>query len=142
MSNKYSAVKNWLKQCPFFENFIFLNVIPDQSNAAAILTDGNSGIVSEFIDGSLVWELVFTVSIVRDYDTSTTDINAKAIGDFDEIANWIMEMNYRGELPDFGNYILVEHVIPYFNEPEIYISSDEKRARYQAKFVINYVTRR
>lgn len=84
--NRFKKIKNWLLTCPNLDSYIYFNVTPEDMGSTALTTDANvSGIIQTFNNGAKRVELYFNVSVVRDYDSGTSDVNLDSMGFFENL---------------------------------------------------------
>lgn len=77
-----------MQDCPAIDNYLYFNVLPDDVESKAVNTEYASyNVLAEYIDGSREVELFFNISICKDYDKGTSDVNVDAIDVFEDINN-------------------------------------------------------
>lgn len=139
MSNRFEKIKTWLQNCPYVDDYIYLNVLPNEVEDTSISSDaGIPGVIQEFINGDKQMELLFNVSIVKVYDKGTSDLNSDALTTFENIDRWVKEQNKLKNYPDFSPCIIY-NIDSYYTNPDIFISEDESKCEYRAKYKVDYL---
>lgn len=138
---KAEAISNYIKMYPQLYTWLYFNVVMEAPNEAALLTDSDN-VLNEYIDGSKDREYLFSVALMKSYDTGTSDINMQAMKEVNNFIDWVKSNNDTGIYPDFGENCDVESVEVLTDVPELATDSEQNIARYLIYMRIPYTERR
>lgn len=140
--NKYAQITEWIREYTPLHSWVFFNVTPLQPDNISVMSEQNERSLQQFIDGSRIVELLFTIGLCKEYDKGTSDNNLEAIEEFELISNWIEQQNLDRNLPDFGSNIIIETIEALENVPSSYVDSQTNIATYEGTFKITYLEKR
>lgn len=116
---------------------LYLNVLPPDS--VALLTDSETD-ETEFIGGSKLASVLFTLAVVADYSEEMDGENAEALTMLDEFREWIEEQEEDGNYPEFGDNINVCEIKNTQRTPSFAsVSEDGKSAKYLFGVRVRYM---
>lgn len=139
MNNRYEAITEWLEDyIPRFD-WVYLNVNPAEADNLTINSVQNERELEKYIDGSRLVEFMFALALTKEFDTGTSDNNALAIREFENIAEWIEEQNKIKNFPDFGNDVAIYSVDVLETTPSVSVDNQNMIAKYQGQFKITYM---
>lgn len=138
---KAEAISNYIKMYPQLYNWLYFNVVLESPGNTAVLTDSDN-VIQEYIDGSKVREYLFSVAMVKNYDTGTSEINMDAMKETENFISWVKTNNDAKVYPDFGSTCNVENVEVLTDVPELTVDNETNVARYMISLKVNYIERR
>ena len=151
MIDKNQAVIDYLIQCPQIQNsplyFNFINAEDDSNQFVTKGTDSNTN--KSFIDGSV--EKIYTFTIIS--FKSAADIavvkmigypneNIADVSDIQSLIDWVKEQNDLNIYPDFGEYCIIDSIIPTTDFPNFDGTEEQvspQLAVYSTSFEIKYL---
>ena len=140
--NKYNEIIEWFKQYTPLHTWIYFNAFPVEPDTVSVSNVPNERELDSFIDGSRRIELPFTLSLAKEFDIGTSDINLEAMEEFENINEWVENQNAIRNFPDFGNNVLMEKVEVLETSPAVSVDNQNQIAKYQGQFKITYLERR
>ena len=138
---KADAIIEYFNNYPQLYSWLYLNSVTNSVGNTAMLTDSDN-VLREYIDGSKDKEYIFAIAMVKDFDTGTSDINANALGESENLIEWVEENNNNETYPDFGEKCSIEEIEIINNVPQLAIDSENNIARYLISMKINYTERK
>lgn len=102
MDNKHKAVVEYLSQYPELKSYLYFNTNKEQENHTSINTTTSDYYFKKyFIGGIKYYDLA--ISIMKSYDTGTSNINMEEMFDVQKLMLWIDEQNKIKNYPKFEN---------------------------------------
>ena len=139
-TNKYLAIVNWINGYRPIGEWTFFNVVLDKPNTMSVNSVGTRRYIEEYMDGTRLCELLFSISLQKKFDAGgTTNTNVEAIQEFENISKWIEEKNDNQEFPEFADNELIEKVEVMDSAPTMTIDENNKVAKYLGQFKIIYM---
>ena len=142
MINRYQAITNWLTEYVPYYSWIYFNVSSSTPDELSVSSVQNERVLEEYIDGTRTVEFPFAITLAKEYDTGTSDINLDAIQEFENISAWIEEQNEIENYPDFGDNITIEKIEVLETVPSVSVDNETGVAKYMAQYLITYMERR
>lgn len=142
MINRYQAITNWLTEYVPYYSWIYFNVSSSTPDELSVSSVQNERVLEEYIDGTRTVEFPFAITLAKEYDIGTSDINLNAIQEFENISAWIEEQNEIENYPDFGDNITIEKIEVLETVPSVSVDNETGVAKYMAQYLITYMERR
>lgn len=142
MINRYQAITNWLTEYVPYYSWIYFNVSSSTPDELSVSSVQNERVLEEYIDGTRTVEFPFAITLAKEYDTGTSDINLDAIQEFENISAWIEEQNEIENYPDFGDNITIEKIEVLETVPSVSVDNETGVAKYMAQYLVTYMERR
>ena len=135
--NLYEQIAIWLSDYEPIGQWLNFNVIDmTTENSYSMQSVPGSTVTQEFNNGNTERDLIFSIVLVKEYDTSYPGNNFDAIGEVDNLREWIENSS---TLPDFGENIVVNQVDILDDVPSITIDQNERLCHYIFQSKINYL---
>lgn len=125
MANKarYEAMLTYLRGCPVLEGILAFQTGEDNTNR--ILTIGSDASSNKkFIDGSVGKIFDFTIEFYKELNRAPyadgmgeNNLNLGTLLDVQAMIDWLDEMQFENDLPDFGEDCVVDSIRSLSNEP-------------------------
>lgn len=141
MINKNDIVIEYLRQCPALAD-LFFNFGEGKNGDTIFSTNGNDYVYGEYIDGTKLKWYDFTIIQFKPANTHPNDpVNANALFDFEQIAEWVEQQNDSENYPDFGEKCEIHdfYVVP--NSTTV-AGRDYLGAKYMMTCRIEYTERK
>lgn len=152
MVDKYTAVVEWLMNCPSVKNnstyFNFAKVVKD--NTKQIVTVANDKILNQaYVDGGVLRRFTFTLidyksvayrAIAKVSGASNEDI--EDILQVQEIIDWVVEQAENRNYPDFGDDCIIDSLEPSTDTPNLNgvdTNATPALAKYSVSIQIQYL---
>ena len=139
--NKYEKIIEWFDDYNPLSPWTYFNVVPVELDNVSINSVTNERLLEQYINGDRLVELLFSITLMKEYDTNTTDINVLAIREFEKISEWIEQQQDNGVYPEFGDNYTIQKVESLQNAPMVSIDTDLSLAKYLGQFKITYIER-
>lgn len=137
---KEQALKDYISNYPQLYSWLYFNVVLESPGNTSLLTDSDN-VLNEYIDGSKEREYLFSVAMVKEYDSGTSDINMYAMQESANFVEWIKSNNDAGIFPDFGENCIIEHIEVITEVPTLAVDIERNVARYLISLRIPYTER-
>ena len=138
-ADKVAALVDWICTYPAIDGYIKLNAVSMESGENAVNTVQSDAVVKEFIDGSTVRHMTFSVVMVCDWPDGFDDINAAAMEWGGAFLDWVTAQNKARKFPAFPKGCEVTAVKPLNNVPALTnANAAEALGRYQFAARVEY----
>ena len=137
-NNVFRQISEWLQNYTLLGSWMYFNSTPIELGTTSLNTVSGSRELKKFIDGSKDIELTFLISMVKQYDTGTSDLNLEALDEVTNFSNWIEEQNENQEYPDLGQFKTVKSISVLSNVPSLQIDQASQLAKYTFQVRILY----
>lgn len=138
---KAEAIRDYIKLYPQLYTWLYFNTVVESPGNTSMLTDSDN-VLQEYIDGSKDREYLFSVAMVKEYDTGTSDINMDALKETESFIQWVQSNNETNIFPDFGDKCSIDSVEVLTDVPELAVDPEKNIARYLISMRIPYTERR
>lgn len=138
---KAERIKEYLETYPQLYSWLYFNTVINAPENTSMLTDSDN-VLEEYIDGTKVREYLFTVAMVKEYDTGTSDTNMEALKEAENFIEWVKHNNELNIFPNFGGKCDIKEVEVIDEVPQLAVDGERNIARYTISLKINYDERR
>lgn len=138
---KAEAIRDYLNRYPQLYTWLYFNTVVESPDNTSMLTDSDN-VLQKYIDGSKDREYLFSVAMVKEYDTGTSDINMQALNETQSFIEWVQSNNENNVFPDFGEKCGIDEVEVLTEVPNLAIDPEKNVARYLISMRIPYTERR
>ena len=137
-------IRNFIKECPYLEEFegavrIGVDYLDKETTTYSIEKVPCNPIIKKYVDGSCKKQELFIFSSRESYGQDVFN-NLENINFYEKFAEWIEEMNIKGELPFLDNKKEAEKIDVISNGYAF--STDVDKARYQIQLRLIYIERK
>ena len=137
MDNKYKAVVEYLSQYPELKSYLYFNTIQEKENHTSISTTSSDYYSKRYIRGGIK-NYDFAITIIKNYDTGTSELNIDEMFGVQKFMNWIDLQNKNKNFPIFEN-AKVFSIKNLQNEPSFSgINESGSLAKYMFQIRIEY----
>lgn len=138
------SIRNFIKNCPYLEEFegairIGVDFLDKETTTYSLEKVPTNPIIKKYIDGSCKKQELFIFSSRESYGPDVFN-NLENINFYEKFAEWIEEMNIKGELPSLDNKREAEKIEVTSNGYAF--QTDVDRARYQIQMRLIYIERK
>lgn len=118
---------------------LHFNYSPESADSFGLITNYAEKEVKRFISGKTRKAYGFTVEVVKEYSTSSDDLNLECMNFVQGFMDWLEEQNKRKNYPDFGTGCEIETIELLQNMPNFAgINAQAGLARYMVQGRILY----
>ncbi|WP_250277371.1 hypothetical protein [[Clostridium] colinum] len=138
MDNKHKAVIEYLRQYPELTSFLYFNTVKEEAEHTSLNTIISDTWEQKYLRGGIK-NYDFAISIMKPYDTGTSDLNVEEIFNVQKFMQWIDEQNKNKNFPIFenGEVFCIENLQ---NEPSFSgINETGDIAKYMFQIRIKYL---
>lgn len=138
---KHDAMKAYFGPIVFelVGSMLSFNFSEESPDSISFVTNYSDKVVREFINGDKEKEYGFTIVIVKDYSTTTDDLNLEAMNFAQAFMDWLDGQNKKREFPDFGSRCEVVKMENLQNMPNLAgINAEAGLARYMIQCRVLY----
>lgn len=140
--NVYKCIENWILEYTPLNDWIFFNATPIDLGTVTMNSIPTERVYKKFIDGSVLRQALFSIDIITQYDTNTSEINMNAMEEVDRFLEWIEMKISLKEYPLLDEYNTVTNIEILDNIPELMINESSGLAKYQFTSKITYLDER
>lgn len=138
------SIRNFIKECPYLEEFegairIGVDYLDKESTTYSIEKVPCNPIIKKYVDGSCKKQGLFIFSSRESYSPDVFN-NLDNINFYEKFAEWIEEMNIKGELPLLDENRESEKLEVTSNGYAF--QTDVDKARYQIQLRLIYLERK
>ncbi|EHR1329371.1 chloramphenicol resistance protein [Clostridium perfringens] len=138
------SIRNFIKKCPYLEEFegvvrIGVDYLDKESTTYSIEKVPCNPIIKKYVDGSCKKQELFIFSSRESYGQDVFN-NLENINFYEKFAEWIEEMNVKGELPLIDNRRKAEKLEVTSNGYAF--QTDVDKAQYQIQLKLIYIEER
>lgn len=134
---KEEQISEYLKAYPQLYTWLYFNTVVNSPGNTSMLTDSDNVLI-KYIDDSKEREYIFTVAMVKDYDTGTSDTNMEALKEAENFIEWVKHNNELNIFPNFGEKCDIKEVEVIDEVPQLAIDGEQNIARYTIGLRVNY----
>ena len=127
LTNNYSDINDW----------VYFNAEKHEDGNTSVMSS-ESSTIEEYIDGSKLITLPFTISMIKRYDFEQSDTNLTSMSEAQNFIEWLCEQNNIGNYPDLGNCVIEELAVTNL-APTVLVNTAENLAKYSVNCVIKYI---
>lgn len=134
--NIYEKIIDWLKiVCPF-SDWVYFNVTNMEVDTNSVYSVSGTTVLNDYIDGSTDNELIFGISLVRQYSNEMSMDNLDVMSEIGLIIEAIEESD---TLPELDERYVVDIVDIVQDVPSVNIYQDQNVCEYQIQAKIKYL---
>lgn len=138
------SIREFIKKCPYLEEFegtvkIGVDYLEKESTTYSIEKVPSNPILKKFIDGTSKRQAQFIFASRESYGQDVFN-NLDNINFYENFANWIEEMNSKGEFPSLDNGKEAEKIEVTSNGYAF--KTDIDKAQYQIQMRLIYIERK
>lgn len=138
------SIRNFIKKCPYLEEFegaikIGVDYLDKESTTYSIEKVPCNPIIKKYVDGSCKKQELFIFSSRESYGPDVFN-NLDNINFYEKFAEWVEEMNVKGELPLLDNGRSSEKLEVTSNGYAF--QTDVDKAQYQIQLKLIYIEER
>lgn len=138
MIDKNKALSTYIKTYPQLYGWLYFNVINMAETNMSLVMDADN-IVSEFIDGAKIREYIFQISMIKPFDTGTSEINIDALKETQNFNAWIKSQNEARNFPIWNSTDIIDSIESLTEIPTMEVDSEKNLAKYTIQVKINYL---
>ncbi|MDM0609223.1 chloramphenicol resistance protein [Clostridium perfringens] len=137
------SIRNFIKECPYLEEFegavrIGVDYLDKETTTYSIEKVPCNPIIKKYVDGSCKKQELFIFSSSESYGQDVFN-NLENINFYEKFADWIEEMNIKGELPLLDNKEAEKLEV---TSNGYAFATDIDKARYQIQLRLIYIERK
>ena len=136
--NKYNAITEWLSTYPSIYEWVYFNASQMVQNNTSVNSVSSERKVEEFIDGSYMSELYFSITMIKGYDVETSTTNLDAINEIENLMAWV-DNNDNISYLNFGDDVNILDLDVVELTPTITVDKEQNLAKYQFRAKITYI---
>lgn len=138
------SIRNFIKKCPYLEEFegairIGIDYLSNDTTTYSIEKVPCNPIIKKYVDGSCKKQELFIFTSRESYGQDVFN-NLENINFYEKFAEWIEEMNIKGELPLLDNKKEAEKLEVTSNGYAF--QTDVDKAQYQIQLRLIYIEER
>lgn len=138
IQNKYEILAEWLRDYEPIGSWLYINVSDMRAGNISLNSVSSQRYLQRYIDGSQECKLNFSIDLITNYDTGTSNTNLDALKECQQLVSWCEERQKNYELPEFDNCIVGEVEITT-DVPSLSIDDTQMLAKYQILGSVNYL---
>ena len=136
--NKYNAITEWLSTYPSIYEWVYFNASQMVQNNTSVNSVSSERKIEEFIDGSYMSELYFSITMIKGYDVETSTTNLDAMNEIENLMAWVDNEDNISYL-NFGDDVNILDLDVVELTPTITVDKEQKLAKYQFRAKITYI---
>ena len=136
--NKYNAITEWLSTYPSIYEWVYFNASQMVQNNTSVNSVSSERKVEEFIDGSYMSELYFSITMIKGYDVETSTTNLDAMNEIENLMAWVDNDNNISSI-NFGDDVNILDLDVVELTPTITVDKEQNLAKYQFRAKITYI---
>lgn len=141
--NKYKILTEFIAEnYKPLNDWMYFNAITSEDGNVSLNTMESAIAVNMFNDGSREVNLLFAISMIKQYDMEMSQTNLEAINEVDHFIKWIYNQNMLRNFPDMGEDITVFDMEVLDSVPSVSVDSEQNLAKYQFNCSLNYLERK
>lgn len=137
MVDKNKALTEYIARYPKLYGWLFFNVINIETGSSSLLTDSDN-LLFKSVTGAEKREYVFSIAMMKNFDTGTSDINIDAMAETQFFSEWIKLQNKIKNFPLWNDFDLIESIEVLTTVPILSVDSEQNVARYILQLKIAY----
>lgn len=123
LTGKVKSILEWTRG---FDPSIQLNAITTEPGSRSVVIDKSSAPITEYIDGSARYRLIFSLVGMFEYSSFADSVNEDALEAMESWVDWIKDAGF----PDFASG-RIESVRPLETVPTLSLVYNQDVAKYQ-----------
>lgn len=136
--NKYNAITEWLSTYPSIYEWVYFNASQMVQNNTSVNSVSSERKVEQFIDGSYMSELYFSITMIKGYDVETSTTNLDAMNEIENLMLWVDNDDNMSYL-NFGADVTILDLDVVELTPTITVDKEQNLAKYQFRAKITYI---
>lgn len=136
--NKYNAITEWLSTYPSIYEWVYFNASQMIQNNTSVNSVSSERKVEQFIDGSYMSELYFSITMIKGYDVETSTTNLDAMNEIENLMVWVDNDDNISYL-NFGDDVTILDLDVIELTPTITVDKEQNLAKYQFRAKITYI---
>ena len=136
--NKYNAITEWLSTYPSIYEWVYFNASQMVQNNTSVNSVSSERKIEQFIDGSYMSELYFSITMIKGYDVETSTTNLDAMNEIENLMAWVDNDDNMSYL-NFGEDVNILDLDVVELTPTITVDKEQNLAKYQFRAKITYI---
>ena len=136
--NKYNAITEWLSTYPSIYEWVYFNASQMVQNNTSVNSVSSERKIEQFIDGSYMSELYFSITMIKGYDVETSTTNLDAMNEIENLMAWVDNDDNISSL-NFGDDVNILDLDVVELTPTITVDKEQSLAKYQFRAKITYI---
>ena len=136
--NKYNAITEWLSTYPSIYEWVYFNASQMIQNNTSVNSVSSERKIEQFIDGSYMSELYFSITMIKGYDVETSTTNLDAMNEIENLMAWVDNDDNMSYL-NFGDDVNILDLDVVELTPTITVDKEQNLAKYQFRAKITYI---
>lgn len=136
--NKYNAITEWLSTYPSIYEWVYFNASQMVQNNTSVNSVSSERKIEQFIDGSYMSELYFSITMIKGYDVETSTTNLDAMNEIENLMAWVDNDDNMSYL-NFGDDVNILDLDVVELTPTITVDKEQNLAKYQFRAKITYI---
>lgn len=136
--NKYNAITEWLSTYPSIYEWVYFNASQMVQNNTSVNSVSSERKIEQFIDGSYMSELYFSITMIKGYDVETSTTNLDAMNEIENLMAWVDNDDNISYL-NFGDDVNILDLDVVELTPTITVDKEQNLAKYQFRAKITYI---
>ena len=136
--NKYNAITEWLSTYPSIYEWVYFNASQMVQNNTSVNSVSSERKIEQFIDGSYMSELYFSITMIKGYDVETSTTNLDAMNEIENLMAWVDNDDNMSYL-NFGDDVNILDLDVVELTPTITVDNEQNLAKYQFRAKITYI---
>ena len=136
--NKYNAITEWLSTYPNIYEWVYFNASQMVQNNTSVNSVSSERKIEQFIDGSYMSELYFSITMIKGYDVETSTTNLDAMNEIENLMAWVDNDDNMSYL-NFGDDVNILDLDVVELTPTITVDKEQNLAKYQFRAKITYI---
>ena len=136
--NKYNAITEWLSTYPSIYEWVYFNASQMIQNNTSVNSVSSERKIEQFIDGSYMSELYFSITMIKGYDVETSTTNLDAMNEIENLMAWVDNDDNISSL-NFGDDVNILDLDVVELTPTITVDKEQNLAKYQFRAKITYI---
>ena len=136
--NKYNAITEWLSTYPNIYEWVYFNASQIVQNNTSVNSVSSERKIEQFIDGSYMSELYFSITMIKGYDVETSTTNLDAMNEIENLMAWVDNDDNMSYL-NFGDDVNILDLDVVELTPTITVDKEQNLAKYQFRAKITYI---
>ena len=137
MVDKNKALTEYISTYPKNYGWLFFNVINIEAGSSSLLTDSDN-LLFKSVTGVEKREYVFSIAMMKNFDTGTSDTNIDAMAETQFFSEWIKLQNKIKNFPLWNDFDIIESIEVLTTVPILSVDSEQNVARYILQLKIAY----
>ena len=128
LTNNYSDINDW----------VYFNAEKHEDGNTSVMSS-ESSTIEEYIDGSKLITLPFTISMIKRYDFEQSDTNLISMSEAQNFIDWMQQQDLISNYPQLGDNCIVEEIAVSDTVPTVWVNQADNLAKYQVNCTIKYL---